>query len=192
MIAYESLLERDYFLLLEFNNSVSSYEEQPLAIEYQYGGQIRTYTPDALVFFTDPEEMPLVVEIKFSSEIKSNKVFLTQKFEAIEKYLHDNDMRFAVFTEMDIRTQFLENAWFLYQFARKEDYNDEKLDRIVAIVLQKEKVSIADLLEILTPSKFEQSEYLRHLYHLLCTQKISIDLNKKIDRTSILTAREIE
>ena len=46
-IFYESLLERDFYLLLEFNDDVISYEEQPFRIYYQrakstyrYGVQI--------------------------------------------------------------------------------------------------------------------------------------------------------
>lgn len=48
-IAYESLLERDFFLLLEFDRLVSSYEEQPLRLSYRYGNKDLPYTPDALV-----------------------------------------------------------------------------------------------------------------------------------------------
>ena len=33
-IFYESLLERDFYLLLEFNDDVDSYEEQPFKIYY--------------------------------------------------------------------------------------------------------------------------------------------------------------
>lgn len=34
-LAFESILERDFFMLLEFNKDVVSFEEQPLKIKYQ-------------------------------------------------------------------------------------------------------------------------------------------------------------
>lgn len=48
------------------------------------------------------------LEVKPSKVIKDKKVFLKQKFEQIERYLHDNDMDFKLFTKYYIRTQRLE------------------------------------------------------------------------------------
>src|SRR5919197_4727077 len=50
MTAFESSLERDFLLLLDFDPDVELYEEQPLKITYHdEAGQRRTYTPDVLV-----------------------------------------------------------------------------------------------------------------------------------------------
>lgn len=49
-IAFESVLERDFYMLLEFDKDVISYEEQPITINYKYkDGSKRKYTPDCLV-----------------------------------------------------------------------------------------------------------------------------------------------
>jgi len=39
-IEYESSIELDYFYLLEFDEDVVSYEEQPFSIHYLYLGRI--------------------------------------------------------------------------------------------------------------------------------------------------------
>src|SRR5437868_5438583 len=50
MKGFESSLERDFFILLDFDLNVDRYEEQPVRIEYRDGdGRLRTYTPDVLV-----------------------------------------------------------------------------------------------------------------------------------------------
>ena len=36
LIEYESILERDFYMTLEFDDEVLSYEEQPLRINYEY------------------------------------------------------------------------------------------------------------------------------------------------------------
>ena len=52
-VLYESTLERDFFTLLEFDTHVSSYETQPLKIQWQdTTGKARTYTTDVLVHFS--------------------------------------------------------------------------------------------------------------------------------------------
>jgi len=48
--AFESSLERDFLLLLDFDPEVVLYEEQPVTINYHDDqGRRRRYTPDVLV-----------------------------------------------------------------------------------------------------------------------------------------------
>jgi len=54
MDAFESLLEKDYLLLLDFDETVESFEVQPVRIPGK--GIVRGYVPDVLVkFWPDPE-----------------------------------------------------------------------------------------------------------------------------------------
>ena len=46
MIAFESLLERDFIYLLDYDAAVTWFEEQPLTIEYEHEGKLLHYTPD--------------------------------------------------------------------------------------------------------------------------------------------------
>ena len=46
MIAFESLLERDFIYLLDYDPAVEWFEEQPLSIEYLHEGKQLHYTPD--------------------------------------------------------------------------------------------------------------------------------------------------
>src|SRR5438093_12942283 len=71
MTAFESTLERDFLLLLDFDPDVEFYEEQPLKITYpDEAGQRRTYTPDVLVRYrTERLEIgrskPHLCEVKY-------------------------------------------------------------------------------------------------------------------------------
>ena len=49
----ESPLEADFCYHLEYDQSVKSYQAQPLPISYFYDGKYRTYTPDFKVTLTD-------------------------------------------------------------------------------------------------------------------------------------------
>ncbi|GAB6847084.1 TnsA endonuclease N-terminal domain-containing protein [Paraburkholderia kururiensis] len=52
-VSFESLLERDALLLLEFSPGVLTYREQPLFTFYPHNGRMRKYTPDFEVTFVD-------------------------------------------------------------------------------------------------------------------------------------------
>ncbi len=46
---FESSLERDLLITLEFDGFVESYCEQPVCIEYLHEGATSRYTPDVIV-----------------------------------------------------------------------------------------------------------------------------------------------
>lgn len=186
-IAYESLLERDFFLLLEFDQSVSSYEEQPLRLSYRYGNKNVPYTPDVLVHYKAESLSPCIFEIKYSDEIKEKKVFLREKFEQIEDFLRLNDMEFKLFTELDIRTQFLENAKMIYRFASINDmYYDERVNKISDILETSESMSIAGCMNRLSQNRYDQAIHLPYLWHLIFIGKISLDMDSKITNDSLI------
>ena len=67
MGSFESLLEKEYMLLLDFDDSVESFEEQPVTIPVP--GVTKGYTPDFLVhYYADPTageiRKPLLTEVK--------------------------------------------------------------------------------------------------------------------------------
>lgn len=192
-IAYESLLERDFFLLLEFDRSVVSYEEQPIALSYHYAKRDIRYTPDALVHYKDPNRIPCIFEIKYSEEVKEKKVFLKQKFEQIEEYLIQNDMEFKLFTELDIRTQFLENVKMIYGAISGSipGFEHERMEHIRRVVANEKILSISECMSKLSSNRYEQAVYIRHLWYLVFLGKVKIDMDTKItNNTMIGVSRE--
>jgi hypothetical protein len=51
MVAFESLIERDFIYLLDYEPAVEHFSEQPLVIRYQHAGKKRQYTPDFHVVY---------------------------------------------------------------------------------------------------------------------------------------------
>jgi hypothetical protein len=46
MVGYQSLIERDFIYLLDFDATVTTYAEQPFSLHYKDGSKQRRYTPD--------------------------------------------------------------------------------------------------------------------------------------------------
>jgi hypothetical protein len=71
MGSFESLLEKEYMLLLDLDDGVESFEEQPVNIPVP--GVRKGYTPDLLVHFqpdpiTGHIRKPFLAEVKHSDE----------------------------------------------------------------------------------------------------------------------------
>ena len=76
MDPFESLLEKDYLLLLDFDDTVERFETQPVRIPVP--GVPNGYVPDVLSFYfpcprTGAIRKPLLVDVKHSDELKRNE-----------------------------------------------------------------------------------------------------------------------
>jgi hypothetical protein len=123
---FESTLERDYISLLEFDDQVVSYIEQPLIIYYFHDGKDRTYTPDFLTIYNPSSNTkPLLSEIKYKADLQLHRSEYQPKFDAAIKFADENGYQFTVITEEDIRTVYLQNAVFLNRFLHTEIDRDQ-------------------------------------------------------------------
>jgi hypothetical protein len=67
---YESLLERDYMYLLDFDPHVTFWAEQPLRIRFSYKGKAHSYTPDLEIHRGSKKQ---IVEVKSKHQVDSGK-----------------------------------------------------------------------------------------------------------------------
>jgi hypothetical protein len=116
MTAFESSLERDFLLLLDFDPDVEFFEEQPVKIVYHDASRRRrTYTPDVLVRYrTDPpparHTKPLLCEVKYRDDLRQHWTDYRPKFRAAGRYAQQRGWRFRLVTERHVRTPYLDNV----------------------------------------------------------------------------------
>ena len=136
MTAFESSLERDFLLLLDFDPDVEFYEEQPVKIiYYDAKGRRRTYTPDVLVRYrTDPSPAkhakPLLCEVKYREDLRQHWSVYRPKFRAAQRYARQHDWRFRLVTERHVRTPYLDNVKFLRPY-RALPVNDQHQSQLL-------------------------------------------------------------
>jgi hypothetical protein len=107
MGGFESLLEKEYMLLLDFDDSVERFEEQPVTVPVP--GITKGYTPNVLVHFwsdsaTGHFRPPLLTEVKHSDDLKKNAEKYARKFAAAKQYAAERGWEFRITTEKNIRT----------------------------------------------------------------------------------------
>lgn len=101
MVAWESLLERDAILLLEFSLGVVTYQEQPTVIQYIEDEKQRNYYPDFELVLTDGTLVHL--EVKPTSELE--KPAVASRFRAIAAHYFHRQQDFRIVTEENIRRE---------------------------------------------------------------------------------------
>ena len=99
MIHWESLLELDLAVLLEFSKVVVSYREQPLTAHYVFDGRIRRYTPDFEITLASGETV--LIEVKPAQKLLDEQE--RKRFEQIADHFARQGRRFAILTEREIR-----------------------------------------------------------------------------------------
>lgn len=114
MINFESLIERDFIYLLDFEPGVEQFCEQPMTIEYHYEGKKRRYTPDFHVVHSGQD---LLFECKPKRMVDDPENQL--KFEAARRWCSEQGWTFGLVTDERLTANFrVENVKLLTRFAR--------------------------------------------------------------------------
>ena len=115
MIAFESLLERDFVYLLDYDPAVEWFEEQPLIIEYMSDDKVLSYTPD---FHLIEGKHNVLVECKPDRFVDTEEN--RPKFAAARAWCAHQGWEFRIVTDQQVRTGFrLQNVKLLTRYARQ-------------------------------------------------------------------------
>jgi len=124
--AFESSLERDWLIAVDFDHQAVRVREQPFSVYYQAAGKTRKYTPDLLVEYDSRRlgSNVVVYEVKFLEDLQADWREFRPRFKAAIRYCRARGWRFKIVTERQIRTSFVENAKF---FRRYRGLPEQKL-----------------------------------------------------------------
>lgn len=173
-IHWESLLERDYIKVLEFDSMVEKYESQPIEIEYTYEGKNRRYYPDFLVTMTTGDEF--IVEVKPQRKLEDEDVKL--KEEVGKMYCKEEGMSYKIVSEECIRKgYFQENFDFLYIY--NEEYTNSKGIKLLLEIYNENKPCTIATLKDISLTQVTSDEFYAHLFYLIYEKKISFDMYKE-------------
>lgn len=189
-IAFESTLERDLLVTLEFNDSVCDVVEQPVTLLYENSnGKTVSYTPDFLVYFKQPNEnvnitkltrKPLLIEVKPNKILQKKFPELKQKFKIGMKYALENDMIFKIYDEFKIRNDYYEKIKFLNRYKNLQ-YDEHTIDTVINYIHNVESTTIDTLLEYNFLTKTEKGMGLGCIWHLIATKKVLCFFDKPLN-----------
>jgi len=187
-VAFESVLERDLFMILEFDTNVVKYEEQPMQVFYPFNDKTRKYTPDVLVTYQDATQK--LIEVKYSSELVK-KPELINKFNILQEYFSiEHNLSFELFTDKQINTLYLDNLKFLYNFAFIPIHT-EYTNRIKELLRHHDVITIKDILSILATNRNRQLQYIPYIWNFIFKNihQVEINLYKKLTMATYITLK---
>lgn len=183
-IAFESKLERDYYMLFELDNSISIIKEQPVTLQSETTRL--KYTPDFEIFIhTNGVYKTIIGEIKYKKDLKKDWETLRPKFEMAIEYCNSKEnTEFKIFTNAcpKISSQdYLFNTHFLLNFKQFNHKNYHLLRSNY-----KPNITINELLKASTDNISLQMELLSTVWYLIKIDVIKTDLFIKLSTSSIL------
>ena len=178
---FESSLERDFLTLLEFDENVRTYEVQPVTIFYWHINKQARYTPDIAVHYREClNKKPILCEIKYKAELLIKSAYYEPKFKAATEYGIQNSFEFRIFTEEDIRTDYLKNVKFLSRYYHTSI--DESVSEIILTELRQDILSIQDLLTDRSIATNER--ILFTVWQMLAKRILLCEMHQQIKMTS--------
>ncbi len=174
---FESLLENDYLILLDFDPQVERYEVQPVRVPVP--GVPRGYVPDVLVHFAPDNagkrRRSELTEVKSVADLQKKQAEYAPKFEAARQYADSMGWTFVCKTDQDIRIPRLKNLKFLRAYRRIQPAAGLEQQLLCAVASLGGRTTSNQLLDSCCSSNNQRIELLPVLWHLVVTRRIMAD-----------------
>lgn len=186
MSAFESLLERSYFIHLDSDDSVLCYEEYPLELYWiDVTGRKRRYTPDVKVIFVDSTRRPVIVEVKSSQEVIENFDEFKLKYRSVRHQIHSKGFGFRLVTERFFNENEIKNLHFLKRYL-KTQISEDALEYFYASV-GKQVNKAYQIVKAISPSIEDQAYYQAQMWACVAQGHLITDLTTPLTNSALLT-----
>jgi hypothetical protein len=187
MLGFESLLERDYMILLDFDDDVERFEEQPVQIPFRKG--VKPYVPDLLIHYDQSRQdrRPVLAEVKHTSDLTKHQDKYAPKFEQAEHYAKNRQWDFRVVTEQESRPARLKALKFLREYLHVEPDPGDVARVIATLGAADGEMPLNELLDNLCTTDTERLLLVPTVWHLVATRRVAIDYDQPIHDKTLLS-----
>lgn len=189
-VAFESKLESELFLTLEFDDDVESYLEQPQII-ISVDGKEKPYHADCFVkMFDGSKKRNTIIEAKYTTDLnkEENKEAYEKKFKAATITANDMGMDFLVYTELSHSHTYIFNLDFLYRY--KTQPREKKFDSKIKHILSKAPTPAIDIAKSISSTPNEYMIVSNAIWGLVADKELSTDLEKELNMNSTIEIKK--
>lgn len=178
---FESLLEKEFLMLLDFDAAVEKFEVQPVRVPVP--SVPVGYVPDILVHYrpdaqTGEIRRPLLADVKHTDDLKKNAKKYAPKFAAARLYAEERGWEFRTVIETEIRTPRLANLKFLREYRNMTPTRAE-IDQVVACCMKcLGQTSSQTLLDGLAATDEEKLYWLPIIWSMVLSGHLIVDFNQ--------------
>ena len=187
-VEYESTLERDLLILLDFDPTVAQAVGQPVRFDFRHpvtGRQTR-YTPDVYARHEGDRPREILYECKYREDLWANFHALKHGFKAARRAAREHGMSHRIVTEAEIRGPFLDNAAFLRRYLRIEADADLE-ERLAATLATLGPATPQALAAAAFWAEENRAQAIPHLWRMIATGRILADLRTPLTMSSPIT-----
>jgi TnsA endonuclease N terminal len=194
-VCFESGLERDLIILLDFERSGRLIKTQPFTLTWEGDGRKRIYTPDVFVQYADSEKRPIqIIEVKPSDVFEKERARLEPKYEEVQVFCKTQGWEFLVKTEREIRLDaYLNNATFFRRYLR--DRPDGAIAQIICNQLKKTRcLTPTQVLDQCSPVESMRPKFLFELWTLIAQKFVLMDFTQALnqDKTQLKVSPNLD
>lgn len=195
-VEFESLIERNFITLMDFDRDVTAVDAQPLTIDWKdAGGKAHRYVPDFLVNFCYPTDLyvpwnatklrPWLVEVKSKEMLQKRWSEYQPKFRAAAKFAAERNIRFRIFHEGRIPNILLNNAQWLLRFMHLP-VDSARRTVLLETLACADELTANQLIAAICEDPINQRMLLPELWRLIAWREISVDLASPVTMNSPL------
>lgn len=190
--AFESSLEKDWLILLDFDPSVRSIAVQPFRLNYEHDGRATHYTPDIAATHeqADGTTRDVVYEVKPYDVLKAKWAEFRPRFLAANQYCRSRGARFSIVTEREIRIPRLKNAAFLRRFITLPEEGIISTQLLHTIEMTGPTTPQGLLAAAFLPSE-QQRAAIPSLWRLVALRHIAANLDLPLTMASTIAPAEV-
>ena len=184
-VEYESTLERDLLILLDFDPTVAQAIGQPVRFDFSHPvtGRRTHYTPDIYARHEGGRPREILYECKYRGDLWEDFHKLKHGFKAARRAALEHGMTHRIVTEVEIRGPFLDNATFLRRYLRIEADSDLE-ERLAATLATLGPATPQALVAAAFWAEENQAQAIPHLWRMVATGRILADLQTPLTMSS--------
>lgn len=189
-IPFESKLESELFLTLEFDDDIESYLEQPQII-ITVDEKEKPYHADCFIkMFDGSKRRNTIVEAKYTTDLnkEENKEAYEKKFKAATITANEMGMDFLMYTELSHSNTYIFNLDFLYRY--KTQPREKKFDSKIKHILSKAPMAAIDIAKSISSAPNEYMVASNAIWGLVADKELSTDLEKELNMNSIIEIKK--
>jgi hypothetical protein len=194
LVQFDSLLERDFILLLDMHPAVRWFAEQPLKIlVHREADATQFYIPDFLITFHRGDFLgwttckPWIVETKYRSDLKTDWAKIRPKIRAGVREARKRDAQFRIITESRIAAVDLANARFLRPYLNAAV--PPNAVQSVVRVAQSGRTTIADLASEVVASGHNPGQADQAIWVAVAKRLIAAEFDKPFGSQTVVWVR---
>lgn len=171
-------LTRDYMHILENDDEINAYCEQPFKINYFFKKSIREFIPDFYVRYEDEREELIII---------NKDIINKQELLIVETLLKENKMHYQILYPHEVNSNLMFNYKFLSTYHNKGKFiNDIDIHIICNTVDKFQKLTVKQILEELGKTFERKAEILYVIWYLVYGKILKFNKEEKLSLNTII------